>query len=40
MYAFCSVFCIYEGESNSKGKMHLIALLEVTVSNFTYHFST
>jgi len=31
---------IYEGESKSKGKIHLTALIEVTVSNFTYHFST
>jgi len=31
---------IYEGESKSKGKIHLMALIEVTVSNFTYHFST
>jgi hypothetical protein len=30
----------YEGESKSKGKIHLTALIEVTVSNFTYHFST
>ena len=30
----------YEGESKSKGKIHLTALLEVTVSIFTYHFST
>jgi len=30
----------YEGESKSKGKIHLMALIEVTVSNFTYHFST
>jgi len=33
-------FMLYEGESKSKGKIHLTALLEVTVSNFTYHFST
>jgi len=31
---------MYEGESKSKGKIHLTALIEVTVSNFTYHFST
>jgi len=31
---------IYEGESKSKCKIHLTALIEVTVSNFTYHFST
>ena len=31
---------IYEGESKSKGKIHLTAVIEVTVSNFTYHFST
>ena len=30
----------YEGELKSKGKIHLTALMEVTVSNFTYHFST
>ena len=30
----------YEGESKSKGKIHLTALLEVTVSIFTYHFFT
>jgi len=30
----------YEGESKSKGKLHLTALTEVTASNFTYHFST
>jgi len=35
---YCSF--IYEGESKSKGKIHLTALIEVTVSNFTYHFST
>ena len=29
-----------EGESKSKGKIDLTALIEVTVSNFTYHFST
>jgi len=31
---------VYEGESKSKGKIHLIAVIEVTVSNFTYQFST
>ena len=31
---------MYEGELKSKGKIHLTALIEVTVSNFTYHFST
>jgi len=31
---------MYEGESKSKGKIHLTALIEVTVSNFTNHFST
>ena len=31
---------LYVGESKSKGKIHLTALTEVTVSNFTYHFST
>ena len=30
----------YEGESKSKGKIHLTALIEVIVSNFTYYFST
>jgi len=30
----------HEGESKIKGKIHLTALIEVTVSNFTYHFST
>ena len=30
----------YDGESKSKGKIHLTALIDVTVSNFTYHFST
>ena len=30
----------YKGESKSKGKIHLTALTEVTVSNFTHHFST
>ena len=32
------VIC-YVGESKSKGKIHLMALIEVTVSSFTY-FST
>ena len=31
---------MYEGESKSKAKIHLTALIEVTVRNFTYHFST
>jgi len=31
---------IYEGKSKSKGKIHLTALTEVTVGNFTYLFST
>jgi len=31
---------LYEGESKSKGKIHLTALIEVTVINVTYHFST
>lgn len=31
---------VYKGESKSKGKIHLMALIEVTVSSFTYHFST
>jgi len=26
----------YEVESKSKGRIHLMALIEVTVSNFTY----
>jgi len=26
---------LYEGESKSKGKIHLTALIEVTVSNFS-----
>jgi len=30
----------YEEESKSKGEIHLTSLIEVTVSNFTYHFST
>ena len=30
----------YEGESKSIGKIHLAALIEVTVRNFTYTFST
>jgi len=30
----------YNVESKSKGKIHLTALIEVTVSNFTYNFST
>jgi len=29
-----------EGESKSKGKIHLTALTQVTVSNFTRHFPT
>jgi len=33
-------FHIYKGESKSKGKTHLTALIEVPVGNFTYHFST
>ena len=31
---------LYEGESKSKGKIHLTALIEVTVNNFTYNVST
>jgi len=31
---------LYEGESKSKGKIHLTALIEVTVDIFTYNFST
>jgi hypothetical protein len=30
----------YEGDSKSKGKIHLTAVIQVTVSNFTYYFST
>ena len=38
---FLSFFLsLYEGKSKSKGKIHLTALIEVTVSNFTYDFST
>ena len=33
-------FCYYEGKPKRKGKIHLTDLIEVTVSNFTYHFST
>jgi len=29
----------YEGESKRKGKIYLTALIEVTVSNFTYYFT-
>jgi len=40
----CRTVCpsgrLYEGESKSKSKIHLMALVEVTVGNFTYHFST
>jgi len=31
---------MYEGDSKSKGKIRLTAVKEVTVSNFTYYFST
>ena len=31
---------MYEGESKSKGKLDLTALIAVTVRNFIYHFST
>jgi hypothetical protein len=31
---------VYEGDSKSKGKIHLTAVIQVTVSNFTYYFST
>jgi len=31
---------LYEGDSKSKGKIRLTAVIEVTVSNFTYYFST
>ena len=30
----------YEGESKIKDNIYLTVLIEVTVSNFTYHFST
>ena len=30
----------YEGDSKRKGKIHLTAVIQVTVSNFTYYFST
>jgi len=33
-------FLLYEGDSKSKGKIHLTAVIQVTVSNFTYYFST
>jgi len=36
-FGFVSSVHSYKGESKSKGKIHL---MEVTVSNFTYHFST
>ena len=31
---------MYGGESKSTGKIHLTTVIEVPVSNFTYHFST
>jgi hypothetical protein len=31
---------IYAGESKHKDKIHLTAVIEVNVSNFTYYFST
>jgi hypothetical protein len=31
---------IYEGDSKSKGKIHVTAVIQITVSNFTYSFST
>ena len=31
---------VIRGRVKSKGKIHLTALIEVTVSNFIYHFST
>ena len=34
------LYYIYEGEAKSKGKIHLMALTEVTMSNFTHHFFT
>jgi len=39
IYIYIYIY-IYEGESKSKGKIHLTALIEVTVSNFTYNVST
>ena len=39
MYVYMCV-CVYEGDSKSKGKIHLTAVIQVTVSNFTYYFST
>jgi len=39
-YQHHSTSSLYEGESKSKGKIHLTAVIEVTVSNFTYNFST
>ena len=30
----------YEGDSKSKSKIHLTAVIQVTVSYFTYYFST
>jgi len=34
------VIYLSEGESQSKGKIHLTASIEVDVSNLTYNFST
>ena len=31
---------IYEGDSKSKDRIHLTAIIKVSMSNFTYHFST
>ena len=40
MFVMYSVIHKYEGDSKSKGKIHLTAVIQVTVSNFTYYFST
>ena len=34
------LYLLYEGDSKSKGKIHLTAVIQGTVSNFTYYFST
>ena len=39
-FVFMVPCIIYEGDSKSKGKIHLTAVIQVTVSNFTYYFST
>ena len=41
IYIYIYIFThTHKGESKSKGKIHLTAVIEVTVSNFKYHFST